>query len=189
MINRANVQFTQSNQVRGQYKAKSYAEAVKDKAFQALGEGMGLGFSFLENEEILFPKLEEAFPFTKKFRDTEILYIAGWSEKRHRFVDIPLSTFRKRPVGENESIDFYNEETHPLNCRLAEASNDLERFRILCEVGCIVCTDIYDVHAWVFEKDADGNPQRTDKMKPLKVAAVAAVTEDGESVQDSNAAA
>ena len=127
MINRANVQFTQSNQVRGQYKAKIYAEAVKDKAFQALGEGMGLGFSFLENEEILFPKLEEAFPFTKKFRDTEILYIAGWSEKRHRFVDIPLSTFRKRPVGENESIDFYNEETHPLNCRLAEASNGRTR--------------------------------------------------------------
>lgn len=186
MINRDAIQFTQSNQVRGSFTCKALEEAEKDKRFLAIGDGMGLGFSFIKDEVILFPKPEEAFPFTKKFREKDLLYIAGYSDKRNRFVDIPVSAFRKRPVGEGESDSFYDEETRPLNCRLAEATNDLARFRILCETGAICCTDIFELHAWVFETDADGKVHRTDKMKPLSVASIEAVKEEP---QAANAAA
>lgn len=178
MINRSDISFSKENQVRNNnVNAKEWKDAVADKKWQLLGEGSGIAFSFIQDEEIIFPTLSEAFPFTKKFRDTEILYIAGYSDKRKRFVYIPLSTFRKRPVGEGELDALYDESVRPLNCRLAEASNDLERFRILCETGRIKCDDVVTLNAWVFETDSEGKIHRTDKMKPLKVAYVSAVSE------------
>lgn len=146
----------------------SYEDALKDKKFRELGEGSGISFSFLENEVVVFPELSQAFPWTKKFRDTEVMYITAWSMDRNRFVDIPLATFRKRPVGEGELDALYNHDERPLTCHLCEASNDLERFRILCETRVIKCTDIFrDLHAWVYETDADGKVHRTDKTKTL----------------------
>lgn len=156
----------------------SFEDALKDKKFRELGEGSGISFSFLENETIVFPELAKAFPWTKKFRDTEVMYITGWSIERGRFVDIPLATFRKRPVGEGEMDALYNHDERPLTCQLAEASNDLERFRILCETRVIKCTDIFDdLHAWVYEADADGKVHRTDKTKRLVAYEVKPVTD------------
>lgn len=155
----------------------SLEAAMKDSRMKMLGEGKGIGFSFIEGEDIVFPTKEEAFPYTKKFRDSELLYITGYSDKRHRFVEIPVSAFRKHPVGEDELTSFYDEDVRSLNCRLAEASNDLDRFCILCEVGAIHVDKVWDLHAWVFETDNDGKIHRTDRMKPLKVAAVSAVTD------------
>ena len=175
---RNEINFTQANQVSNANRAMSFAQALKDKVLSTLGEGRGLSFTFIEGEQIIFPRLEEAFPFTRKFRDQEILYISGFSTKRNRFVAIPLATFRKRPVGEGELNEFYSEEERPLNCRLAEASTDLDRFRILCEVGTIECTKIHSYNAWIFEQDSDGNVHRTDRMKPLQVAAIQAVPEE-----------
>lgn len=185
---REEINFSKENQVRNNVnRTLSFVEALKDSKMSKLGEGAGVSFSFIENEIIYFPKLEEAFPFTKKFRDTEILYISGYSEKRSRFVEIPLATFRKRPAGEGELDEFYDEDARPLNCRLAEASTDLDRFRILCEVGAIECTDIKQYHAWIFETDADGKVHRTDRQKPLRVAEIRTFQE--EVPADLNAAA
>jgi len=156
----------------------SFEEALKDKKFRELGEGSGISFSFLENETVVFPELSKAFPWTKKFRDTEVMYITGWSIERGRFVDIPLATFRKRPVGEGEMEKLYNHDERPLTCQLAEASNDLDRFRILCEIRVIKCTDIFDnFHAWVYETDADGKVHRTEKTKRLVAYGVKSVTD------------
>ena len=176
---RNEISFTLENQVNSNAnRVATFVDAKKDSKFLKLGEGAGIGFSFIEKEIIYFPKIEEAFPFTKKFRDTEILYISGFSETRKRFVEIPLATFRKRPAGEGELQEFYDEAERPLNCRLSEASCDLDRFQILCEVGCIQCTDIFEYHTWVFETGEDGKVHRTDKLKDLKVPAVKAVAEE-----------
>lgn len=172
-MNREQINFSKENQVRSNAnRSMAFADAVKDAKMSRLGEGAGVSFSFIENEVVYFPTLAEAFPFTKKFRDTEILYISGYSEKRGRFVEIPLATFRKRPAGEGELNEFYDEDARPLNCRLAEASTDLDRFRILCEIGALECTEIKDYHAWIFETDGDGKVHRTDRQKPLRVAEV-----------------
>lgn len=175
-FDRTAIQFSQSNQVRNNT-GMSLADAEKNRKMMEIGEGKGLSFSFIEGEKILFPKPEEAFPYTKKFRDTDLLYITGYSDKRGRFVEIPISTFRKRPVGEGELERIYDETVNSLNCRLAEASNDLARFRILCEVGCIECSSIEECHAWIFERDEKGEYKRTDKMKSLNVALVRAIEE------------
>lgn len=176
---RNEINFTRENQVNSNAnRVATFVDAKKDSKFLKLGDGAGIGFQFIEKEKIYFPKIEEAFPFTKKFRDTEILYISGFSETRKRFVEIPLATFRKRPAGEGEMEEFYTESERPLNCRLSEASCDLDRFQILCEVGCIQCTDIFDYHAWVFETGEDGKVHRTEKLKDLKVPAIKAVEEE-----------
>lgn len=175
-MRREDIQFSRENQIRNN-RGLSFVEAMKDSRMKKLGDGMGIGFSFMEEEEFIFPLLEEAFPYTKKFRDTELLYITAYSTKRDRFVEIPISSFRKRPVGENELQSFYDESVRPLNCRLAEAGTDLDRFRILCEVGRIKCDEVFTLHAWIFETDEDGKVRRTDRMKDLKVAAVSAVSE------------
>lgn len=176
MNSREDIQFSKENQIRGN-RGMSLADAMKDSRMKMLGEGKGLAFSFIKGEKIFFPTLEEAFPYTKKFRETELLYITGYSLTRDRFIEIPISSFRKRPVGEDELTSFYDEGVRPLNCRLAEASTDLDRFRILCEVGEIQCDEIFDLHAWIYETSDDGKVRRTDRMKTLKVAALSAVTE------------
>lgn len=187
-MNREEINFSKENQVRSSAnRSMSYTDAIKDTKMSRLGEGAGVSFSFIEGEVIYFPKLNEAFPFTKKFRDTDILYITGYSEKRRRFVEIPLATFRKRPVGEGELNEFYDEDARPLNCRLAEASTDLDRFRILCEVGAIECTGIKSYHAWIFETDADGKVHRTDRQKPLSVAEIRVVQQEDTTATDTAA--
>ena len=173
-MNREDIQFSKENQIRNN-RGLSFADAMKDSRMKSLGEGKGISFSFIEKERVIFPTLEEAFPYTKKFRETELLYITGYSERRNRFIEIPISSFRKRPVGEDELTSFYDEDVRPLNCRLAEASTDLDRFRILCEVGEIQCDEILDLHAWIFETDNDGKVHRTDRMKTLKVATISVV--------------
>lgn len=187
-MNREQINFSKENQVRSNAnRSMSFVDAVKDTKMSRLGEGAGVSFSFIENEVIYFPTIEEAFPFTKKFRDTEILYISGYSEKRGRFVEIPLATFRKRPAGDGELDEFYDEDERPLNCRLAEASTDLDRFRILCEVGAIECTSIKPYHAWIFETDADGKVHRTDRQKPLRVAEVRVFQQEDTAATDTAA--
>lgn len=175
-MNRENLDFSKENQTRGN-RSMSYEDALKDVKMRQIGEGLGLSFQFVKGEHVMFPPISSAFPFTKKFRDSEIMYILAYSELRNRYVEIPISTFRKRPVGENELDSFYNEKERPLNCKLAEASTDLDRFKILCESGEILCEEVWDMHAYVFETDSEGKVHKTDRMKPLKVAGIALVTQ------------
>ena len=173
-MKRENVQFSSENQLRG-HKGMSFEDAIKDAKLRLIGEGMGLSFSFIKDETIMFPKLDEVFPWTRDFRGKPMLYITGFSDKRNRFVEVPLSSFRKKPVGEGELDSFYDESKRPVNCRLAEASTDLDRIRILCELGEIKCVDIFEMHAYIFETDADNNIHRTDRLRPLRVAAIESV--------------
>ena len=171
MINRSEISFTKENQIRNN-KGMSLADAMKNAKIAKLGEGRGLAFSFRKEEVILFPKKEEAFPFVKEFRGNEVLYISGYSDQRKRFVEIPLSTFRRIPSGEGELDSFYDESVRPLNCELAMMSTDLQRFVKLCEIGCIKCDDLLEAHQPVFETDAEGKAHRTDRLRKIMIAAI-----------------
>lgn len=171
MINRSEISFTKENQIRNN-KGMSLADAMKNAKIAKLGEGRGLAFSFRQNEEIVFPTKEEAFPFTKEFRGTDVLYISGYSVQRSRFVEIPLSTFRRIPSGEGELDAFYDESVRPLNCELAMMSSDLQRFIKLCEVGFIKCDELFAAHQPVFETDSEGKVHRTDRLRNITLAAI-----------------
>lgn len=174
-MNRSNVQFSKENQVRNN-KGMSLADALKNAKISKLGEGRGLAFSFRKDEEIIFPSKEEAFPFTKEFRNTEVLYISGFAVQRNRFVEIPLSTFRRIPSGDGELDSFYDESVRPLNCELAMMSTDLQRFVKLCEVGSIKCDEIFDAHQPVFEQDAETKEwHRTERLRKITIPAVSVV--------------
>lgn len=164
MINRNEVSFTKENQVRGNL-GMALSEARNNAAFKTLGEGRGLAFTFRKDEEIIFPREDEAFPFIKEFRGTKLLYIAGYSVQRKRFVEIPISMFRKIPAGEGELDAFYNEDVRPLNCELAMMATDLQRFIKLCQVGAIRCEELFDAHQPVFETDSEGKVHRTDRLR------------------------
>jgi len=176
MINRSTITFSKENQVRNN-ESLSLDEAKKRADIAKLGEGRGLAFSFRKDEIIMLPKENEVFPFFKKFRDTKVMYIAGYSELRKRFVEIPIPTFRRIPSGEGEVDAFYDESVRPLNCELAMMSNDLQRLIKLCEVGIIKCDEIFSAHQPVFETDSDGNTHRTERLRPITIAAISPVEE------------
>lgn len=173
-MNRTDIQFSKENQVRNN-KGMSLADALKNAKISKLGEGRGLAFSFRKDEEILFPTKEEAFPFTKEFRGTEVLYISGYSVQRKRLVEIPLSTFRRIPSGEGELDAFYDEGVRPLNCELAMMSTDLQRFVKLCEIGSIKCDELFEGHQPIFEQDANNEWHRTDRVRKITIPAVSAL--------------
>ena len=174
MINRSEISFTKENQLRNN-KGMSLEDAKKNAKLAKIGEGRGLAFSFRQDEEILFPTEEEAFPFTKEFRGTDILYIAGYSVQRGRIVEIPVSVFRRIPSGDGELDAFYDESIRPLNCELAMMSNDLQRFIKLCQIGAIKCNELFSAHQPVFETDSEGKLHRTDRLRSITLAAVSVV--------------
>ena len=176
MINRSEISFSKENQIRNN-KGMSLADAQKNAKIAKLGEGRGLAFLFRKDEEIVFPKEEEAFPFVKEFRGTEVLYISGYSVQRKRFVEIPLSTFRRIPSGEGELDSFYDENVRQLNCELAMMSTDLQRFIKLCQIGAIKCDDLFEAHQPVFETDAEGKVHRTDRLRKITIAAISVLAE------------
>lgn len=167
-MNIENIDFTTITNANAK-KRMSYADAIKNAAMRSLGEGKGIGFSFLEGEVIVFPALDQAFPWTKEFSKQEILYITGYSMLRKRFLDIPLATFRRRPAGEGEAEEFFDNSLRPLTCELAECGYDLDRFRVLCTVRAIKCDSVIRTyHQPVFEKHDDGTYTRKEgEFRPM----------------------
>lgn len=172
-MNREDIQFSKENQTRGQ-KTATIDQVKQDPRRSKLGQGRGLAFAFRLREVIWLPKIEEAWPIFRDFNGTEVMYIAGYSETRDRFVEIPVSTFRRIPVGEGEVDSFFDESVRPLNCYLAQSNlTDLERFIKLCNVGKIVCDDIVDAHGPVFESDGNGGVRRVkDEYKDIRLASI-----------------
>ena len=169
---RKDIDFSQANQTRGQ-RSCSIANAEKNAKYARLGEGRGLSFSFRKDEILVFPKVEECWPFFKEFRGTDVMYVGAYSETRHRFVEVPISTFRRIPAGDGELDAFFDESVRSFNCELAQYGTDLQRLKKLCETGAIQCTDLFDAHVHVFEADADGKMHVVpDKYRAIKLAEV-----------------
>ena len=155
-MNRSEVDFSKEKQTRGNPDAKSLSAMGTDKKFNKLGEGKGLIFTFREDEVVHFPKPEECYPIPKKFGDTIVLYITGYSESRQRMVDIPAATFRRIPATEEEIDDFYDPSKHPLNVELAELTYDIQRITRLCEIGTIRCSTVVPAHKAVLKQLENG---------------------------------
>ena len=174
-MNYEDIEFNQASQTHGQ-RSCTIDQAEKNAKYAKLGEGKGLSFSFRKNEVVWFPKVEDCFPFFKEFNGTDVMYVGAYSETRKRFVEIPISTFRRIPAGDGEIDGFFDEDVRPLNCELAQMSTDLQRLKRLCEVHTIVCTDLYSAHARVFERDADGKVHVVpDRLRNITLASVKAV--------------
>lgn len=176
-IDRTQISFSEQNQTRGQ-RHMTLSDAEKNPKILKIGEGKGLTFSFRNGEILVLPKPEECMPFFKTFNGQDIMYVGAYSLERKRFVELPVSTFRRIPAGEGEVDSFYDEDVRPLNCELSMMANDLQRLRRICELGSIQCTEIVEAHRPVFEKDADGNFHRVDgKFRKLYLVTVKPVSE------------
>lgn len=169
-MDRGTITFSKANQTHGQT-GVSIADAQKNAKYSKLGENKGLHFKFKEGETVYFPKPDECLLVPKKIGTQDVLHIPAFSPKRNRFVQIPLSMFRRVPVYDEEVDSFFNLDDRAFNVLLAELDYDVERARVLCEVGAVECKQVIPMHrAWIEFDQAQNKWVRIDgKDKPLDV--------------------
>lgn len=166
-MDRASIIFTEANQTHGN-SGLTIANVMKTPKYAKLGENKGLHFKFQKGEIVYFPKPEECFLVPKKIGTQEVLHIPAYSDKRKRYIQIPIPVFRRIPVYDEEVNEFFNLEDRAFNVLLAEMQYDVDRALELCRIGAIECKDIYPMHrAWIELGDDKQWHRIEGKDKPL----------------------
>lgn len=138
---------------------------VNDDTRRALADcGLFRGYSvaFKEGDVLTFDNLEHVTVFPIKQKLMQVLYVSCIKNRKEQIV-IPLSIFRRKPSPKYDKYEeekaTYEQDDNLLGQRLGNnltCTNDLDRLAVLCEVGEVKVSGVYDIHLQSFDKD--GNP-------------------------------